>query len=30
MGKTIVLNLSDVKLQGNIIDIGESFGVITI
>ncbi|WP_066895341.1 hypothetical protein [Clostridium nigeriense] len=28
MGKTIVLNLSDVKLQGNIIDIGESFGVI--
>ena len=28
MGKTIVLNLSDVKLQGNILDIGESFGVI--
>lgn len=28
MGKTIVLNLSDVKLKGNILDVGESFGVI--
>lgn len=28
MGKTIVLNLSDVKLEGDILDVGESFGVI--
>ncbi|ATD56675.1 hypothetical protein BTM21_02495 [Clostridium chauvoei] len=28
MGKTIILNLSDVKLNGDILDIGESFGVI--
>ena len=28
MGKTIVLNLSDVNLRGNILDVGESFGVI--
>lgn len=28
MGKTIVLNLSDVKLNGDILDVGESFGVI--
>ena len=28
MGKTIILNLSDIKLKGNILDIGESFGVI--
>lgn len=28
MGKTIVLNLSEVKLNGDILDIGESFGVI--
>lgn len=28
MGKTIVLNLSDVELKGNILDVGESFGVI--
>lgn len=28
MGKTIVLNLSDVNLKGNILDVGESFGVI--
>lgn len=28
MGKTIVLNLSDVSLKGNILDVGESFGVI--
>ena len=28
MGKTIVLNLSDVRLQGNVLDVGESFGVI--
>ncbi|MGL5380419.1 hypothetical protein [Clostridium sp.] len=28
MGKTIILNLSDVKLNGDVLDIGESFGVI--
>lgn len=28
MGKTIILNLSDVKLNGNILDVGENFGVI--
>ena len=28
MGKTRVLNLSDVVLKGNILDVGESFGVI--
>ncbi len=28
MGKTIVLNLSNVVLKGNILDVGESFGVI--
>lgn len=28
MGKTIVLNLSEVNLKGNILDVGESFGVI--
>ena len=28
MGKTIVLNLSEVKLNGDILDVGESFGVI--
>ena len=28
MGKTIVLNLSDIKFTGNILDVGENFGVI--
>ena len=28
MGKTIILNLSEVNLKGNILDVGESFGVI--
>lgn len=28
MGKTMILNLSDVKLEGDILDVGESFGVI--
>jgi hypothetical protein len=28
MSKTLILNLSDTKLQGNILDVGESFGVI--
>lgn len=28
MGKTIILNLSKIELKGNILDIGESFGVI--
>lgn len=28
MGKTIILNLSEIELKGNILDIGESFGVI--
>lgn len=28
MGKTIILNLSDVKLNGDVLDVGENFGVI--
>lgn len=28
MSKTLILNLRDTKLEGNIIDVGESFGVI--
>lgn len=28
MGKTMILNLSDIKLKGDVLDIGESFGVI--
>lgn len=28
MGKTIILNLSDVEFKGDILDVGESFGVI--
>ena len=28
MGKTIILNLSDVILEGDILDVGESYGVI--
>lgn len=28
MGKTMILNLADVKLQGDVLDVGESFGVI--
>lgn len=28
MGKTIILNLSAVKLSGDILDVGESYGVI--
>ncbi|MBB6714386.1 hypothetical protein [Clostridium gasigenes] len=28
MGKTMILNLSDVKLKGDVLDVGESFGVI--
>ena len=28
MGKTIVLNLSDVILEGDVLDVGESYGVI--
>lgn len=28
MGKTIILNLSDIKLRGDILDVGESYGVI--
>lgn len=28
MGKRIVLNLSDIKFTGNILDVGENFGVI--
>lgn len=28
MGKTLILNLSDVNLKGDILDIGESYGVI--
>lgn len=28
MGKTIILNLSNVKLSGNILDVGENFGII--
>ena len=28
MGKTIILNLRDIKLTGDVLDIGESYGVI--
>ena len=28
MGKTIILNLSGVKLSGDVLDVGESYGVI--
>ena len=28
MGKTILLNLSNINLKGDILDIGESYGVI--
>ena len=28
MGKTIILNLSNVILEGDILDVGESYGVI--
>lgn len=28
MGKTIILNLRDVKLKGDVLDVGESYGVI--
>ena len=28
MGKTIILNLLDIKLKGDVLDIGESYGVI--
>ncbi len=28
MGKTIILNLSGVKLTGDVLDVGESYGVI--
>ena len=28
MGKTIILNLSDIKLTGDVLDVGESYGVI--
>ena len=28
MGKTIILNLSDIDIRGDILDIGESYGVI--
>lgn len=28
MGKTMILNLADVKLSGDVLDVGESFGVI--
>ena len=28
MGKTIILNLSDVLLNGDVLDVGESYGVI--
>ena len=28
MGKTIILNLSGVKLLGDVLDVGESYGVI--
>ncbi|MEG0296460.1 MAG: hypothetical protein RR620_07040 [Clostridium sp.] len=28
MGKTIILNLTDIELKGNILDVGESYGVI--
>ena len=28
MGKTIVLNLSDIKFEGDILDVGENYGII--
>lgn len=28
MGKTIILNLRDITLNGNVLDVGESYGVI--
>lgn len=28
MGKTIILNLSDIELKGDVLDVGESYGVI--
>ena len=28
MGKTIILNLSNIKLTGDVLDVGESYGVI--
>lgn len=28
MGKTIILNLSDVKLKGDVLDVGENYGII--
>ncbi|MCE9654236.1 hypothetical protein [Clostridium celatum] len=28
MGKTIILNLTDVRVKGDILDVGESYGVI--
>lgn len=28
MGKTIILNLSDITLKGDVLDVGESYGVI--
>ena len=28
MGKTIILNLSGIKLTGDVLDVGESYGVI--
>ena len=28
MGKTMILNLSEVKLKGDILDVGENFGII--
>lgn len=28
MGKTIILNLSDIKLKGDVLDVGQSYGVI--
>ena len=28
MGKTIVLNLSHINIRGDVLDVGESFGVI--
>ena len=28
MGKTIILNLSDIKFNGDILDVGENYGII--
>ena len=28
MGKTIVLNLNHINIKGDVLDVGESFGVI--